>query len=194
MDDRNLILTEKAVKNHSKRLHNELKTHMKDLSLADAQNLFSKALGFNDFHEMKSVLFIKQNHKQSDTHQAGKTNAEFFVVFAQPCKMISPQLREDLIKKFSGINLGWEDQNINLSKIDINRKSCSFHIDPSSEFAMRSRQIGTTFIGALEILLRRVKVYLHNNNHDTFHEIGYKYRVKNNDGIFVQNEHRILGK
>ena len=52
----NLVLTEKAIKNHSKRLQKEVKTLDREISLCEAQNLFSRTLGFNNFHEVKAVL------------------------------------------------------------------------------------------------------------------------------------------
>lgn len=40
----------------SKRLQKELKNLNQDLSLSEAQNLFSKVLGFNHFHELKTII------------------------------------------------------------------------------------------------------------------------------------------
>lgn len=56
MINQNLILTEKAIKNHSKRLQKELKNLNQNLTLGETQNLFAKSLGFNNFHELKKVI------------------------------------------------------------------------------------------------------------------------------------------
>ncbi len=53
---KNLVLTEEAIKSHSKRMKKELAHHQLDLSLCETQNLFAKALGFNNFHELKNIL------------------------------------------------------------------------------------------------------------------------------------------
>ena len=66
MTHQNLILTEKAIKAHCKRLQKELKNYNQDLSLGETQNLFSKALGFNNFHELKKVLVNNKNIKADD--------------------------------------------------------------------------------------------------------------------------------
>lgn len=58
MTHQNLILTEKAIKNHSKRLQKELKKFDPNLSLGEAQNLFSKSLGFNNWNHLSSILSI----------------------------------------------------------------------------------------------------------------------------------------
>lgn len=56
MTHQNLVLTEKAIKNHSKRLQKELKNYSKDISLGEAQTLFSKSLGFNDWKHLSVIL------------------------------------------------------------------------------------------------------------------------------------------
>lgn len=56
MTQSNLTLTEKAIKNHSKRLQTELKTFNQNLSLYESQNLYAKILGFNNFNELKNIL------------------------------------------------------------------------------------------------------------------------------------------
>lgn len=56
MTHQNLVLTEKAIKNHSKRLQKELKNYNKDLSLGETQNLFAKSLGFNNWNHLSTIL------------------------------------------------------------------------------------------------------------------------------------------
>lgn len=56
MTQQNLVLTEKAIKNHCKRLKKELLNYQQDLSLCEIQNLFAKTLGFNHYHELKNIL------------------------------------------------------------------------------------------------------------------------------------------
>jgi hypothetical protein len=60
MTHNNLVLTEKAIKNHSKRLKKEMMNYGNNLSLGECQKIFSKILGFNNFHELQSIL-IKNN-------------------------------------------------------------------------------------------------------------------------------------
>lgn len=56
MTQQNLVLTEKAIKNHCKRLKKQLLNYQQDLSICEIQNLFAKTLGFNHFHELKNIL------------------------------------------------------------------------------------------------------------------------------------------
>lgn len=56
MTHQNLMLTEEAIKGHCKRLKKELQNINQDLPLMQVQNLFSRTLGFNNFHELKKVL------------------------------------------------------------------------------------------------------------------------------------------
>jgi hypothetical protein len=60
MTHQNLVLTEEAIKGHCKRLNKELLEVGNNLSLCETQNLFSKALGFNNFHELKKILNKRQ--------------------------------------------------------------------------------------------------------------------------------------
>ena len=58
MTHQNLLLSEKAIKAHSKRLQKELKNLNQDLPLTQVQNLLAKTFGFNNFHELKNILVI----------------------------------------------------------------------------------------------------------------------------------------
>lgn len=69
MQHQNLVLTEKAIKNHCKRLQQEMKRYKQELSLCEVQNLFARVLGFNNFHEVKSVL-------QTDSHENNSINID----------------------------------------------------------------------------------------------------------------------
>lgn len=51
-----LILTEKAIKKHSKRFQKEIQIYNNSFTLGEAQNHFAKILGFNNFHELKNIL------------------------------------------------------------------------------------------------------------------------------------------
>lgn len=82
MTHQNLVLSEKAIKNHCKRLQKQISCYNKEFTLGQAQNLFAKTLGFNNFYELKEVLknkplanintiedfynFIKKIEHQSD--------------------------------------------------------------------------------------------------------------------------------
>lgn len=63
MTQQNLFLTEKSIKNHCKRLQKEMKNYNQDLSLGEIQNLFSRTLGFNNFHELKTIIKQKKEVK-----------------------------------------------------------------------------------------------------------------------------------
>lgn len=67
MTHQNLILTEEAIKSHCKRLKKELKNLDKDLTLCEIQTLFSKSLGFNNFHELKTMLVNKKEITNNKT-------------------------------------------------------------------------------------------------------------------------------
>jgi hypothetical protein len=56
MHHNNLVLSEQAIKRHCKRLQKEMTSYNQNLSLGEIQNLFAKTLGFNNFHDLKSVI------------------------------------------------------------------------------------------------------------------------------------------
>lgn len=60
MTQQNLVLTEKAIARHTKRLQQELKKLDKDLKLSEAQNLLSRIFGMKDYHELKQVLKFEE--------------------------------------------------------------------------------------------------------------------------------------
>lgn len=62
MSHHNLVLTEKAIKSHSKRLQKEMLESNIKLSVTEAQNLFSRILGFQHYHDLKSILNIDGNN------------------------------------------------------------------------------------------------------------------------------------
>lgn len=60
MTQQNLVLTEKAIARHTKRLQQELKKFDKDLKLSEAQNLLSRIFGMKDYHELKQILKFEE--------------------------------------------------------------------------------------------------------------------------------------
>lgn len=56
MTHQNLILTEKAIKRHSKRLQHELLKFNIDLKLTESQDMLSRIIGMKDFHELKQIF------------------------------------------------------------------------------------------------------------------------------------------
>lgn len=66
MNQTKLFLTEKAIKNHCKRLQKELKNYQQDISLTQSQKIFAKTLGFNHFYELKKILSADDNNKIKD--------------------------------------------------------------------------------------------------------------------------------
>lgn len=56
MENARLVLTENAIKRHSKRLQQFLQTLDIDYSLTQSQNAFAKILGMADYHELHQIL------------------------------------------------------------------------------------------------------------------------------------------
>jgi hypothetical protein len=56
MTHQNLVLTEKAIKNHCKRLKKELSVLNPNISLGESQQIFSKALGFNNWNHLSKII------------------------------------------------------------------------------------------------------------------------------------------
>lgn len=56
-----LVLSENAVKRHSKRLQEEIKqTYKPDFTLSEAQNMLSRVFGMTNWHELKKVLLPEE--------------------------------------------------------------------------------------------------------------------------------------
>lgn len=66
MTHQNLLLSEKAIKAHSKRLQKELQQINKNITLGQVQNIFAKSLGFNNFYDLKNIL--TKNNKNVDNN------------------------------------------------------------------------------------------------------------------------------
>lgn len=76
MTHQNLLLSEKAIKAHSKRLQKELKNLNQDLPLTQVQNLLAKTFGFNNFHELKNILVI--NNKEMTAEEIEKLSQNLY--------------------------------------------------------------------------------------------------------------------
>lgn len=98
MTHQNLILTEKAIGRHAKRLQKELRKINHDLKLSEAQNMLSNILGMKDYHELKQVLSIE------DKKEYIEKNAEISIVK----KLSSPEYAKNKLEFF------FEEGNINL--------------------------------------------------------------------------------
>lgn len=66
MTHQNLVLTEKAIGRHTKRLQKELAKINHDLKLSEAQNMLSRILGMKDYHELKQVLKFENEEIQDN--------------------------------------------------------------------------------------------------------------------------------
>ena len=64
-----LVLTEKAVKHHAKRLQKEMNHLGSPLTLSQSQQLFAKSLGFSNFHELQQMLRAQQSTLATPTNQ-----------------------------------------------------------------------------------------------------------------------------
>lgn len=67
MDNPRLVLTENAIKRHSKRLQKILKEHNVDCSLTASQNIFAKVIGLEDWHELNLLLKSSNGESSDDT-------------------------------------------------------------------------------------------------------------------------------
>lgn len=56
MSNKTMVFNEKTVGRHTKRLQKELSKINHELKLSEAQNMLSRILGMNDYHELKQVL------------------------------------------------------------------------------------------------------------------------------------------
>lgn len=65
MTQQNLVLTEKAIGRHIKRLQKELSNIQHQIKLSEAQNMFSRILGMKDFYELKKVLQLENSLEES---------------------------------------------------------------------------------------------------------------------------------
>lgn len=91
MTHQNLLLSEKAIKAHSKRLQKELKKLNQDLPLTQVQNLLAKSFGFNNFHDLKKILVI--NNKSIDENivyknliNTSKNQTDINNIYLKACK------------------------------------------------------------------------------------------------------------
>lgn len=66
MTHQNLVLTEKAIGRHTKRLQKELSKINHDLKLSEAQNMLSRILGMKDYHELKQVLKFDKKEEEEE--------------------------------------------------------------------------------------------------------------------------------
>lgn len=85
MTHQNLVLTEKAIKAHCKRLQKELKNLNKDLSLGETQNIFAKSLGFNNFFDLKIILKKDKIHPFNIIYESfikKLNNKEYFQMYS----------------------------------------------------------------------------------------------------------------
>ncbi len=204
MTHQNLILTEKAIKNHSKRLQKELKTLNQDLSLGEVQNLLSKTLGFNNFHELKKVLENEQKSKHpfdeiEDSFYNVLDKNQYFKVFIAPVNKINKKLQKELVNLINSLNLGHKEQSIKILKIEINEDSCVIFLDPTSKFSELNyrdikgeRIIGSTIAGACHMLISKICDYLVIQGYKEYYDISYGYKIKNDTRNFIHFEDLIL--
>lgn len=54
--NQNIVLTEKAIGRHTKRLQKELEKINNHIKLSEAQNMLARILGMKDYHELKNTL------------------------------------------------------------------------------------------------------------------------------------------
>lgn len=199
MTHKNLALSEKAIKNHCKRLKKELQFYNQDLSLAETQQLFSKILGFTSFHELKNILhnekqFIHPFNELIKNFDDKNNEKEFFVVLIKPVNSISTDMQKKLKEYIYSLPLGIKEQKISIDHISINEHFCSIYLDPKSEFSHLSNAkiMGVTVDGALNVLTRTVSHYLTEHGFTLFDHIEYIYKIKNNTRFSIHLEDLIL--
>lgn len=194
MTHQNLILTEEAIKAHCKRLHKELKKLNQDYPLTQVQNLFAKSLGFNNFHELKEILFKEQKiYLPFNIVKIFKNNlkeSEIFI-FIKPSKQISKQLQSELQDYIPTIKLGWKEQKINFSDIKINQDYLLVYLDPESDFSdlVDLKEWGIELHDAVDLVTKKIRNYLVDNNIIDFDNVEYGYNIfkENRTCMHVEN-------
>lgn len=78
MTHQNLILTEKAIGRHTKRLQKELLKLNHEFKLSETQNMLSRILGMNNYHELKEVL--KFENKEEEKNNEPKKQVNFPII------------------------------------------------------------------------------------------------------------------
>jgi hypothetical protein len=121
MTHQNLVLTEKAIKNHCKRLHKEIIVYHKEFTLSEAQNLFARTLGFKNFHELKIILNNKKSASINTIDEFYKFiediehKSDFIYLYPDgqikylPYNSLEENVGFITINEYKFINLDWEN-------------------------------------------------------------------------------------
>lgn len=206
MTDSKLVLTEKAIKAHSKRLHRELKDKGFELTLNEAQTLFSKSLGFNNFHDVKSVLKNEKNFEHPFTQLVDsfefKRNECFYVICVTPVMPITPSIQDELkniiLKKEKQIFSEYiNEQRKYINRIHIDECKCVLYLDPNSNFSKfqmePDKSIRYTEHGVLQTLLRVILIFLESKGHTKFYNAEYGFKKVHQESKYMSLEfHDIL--
>jgi len=169
MTHQNLILTEKAIKAHCKRLQKELKNLKQELQLTQVQNLLAKVFGFNNFHELKEILDKEREDKYSPINMVRNFKNNFkkseIFIFIKPKNKMNQKFQVQLKDYILSSQLGWKEQKIKFSEIKINQDYLVVYLNPESEFSdlIDLKEWGIKLHEAVDLLTKKICNYLTEN-------------------------------
>lgn len=103
---RPLVITEKSLKRHTKRLQQEMLHYKEDFKLSEAQNMLAKIFGTKDFHELNSII---------------KNTADITVEENLKVNMVPlPAYWQESIDFLASFKPMWEKQYISLNEVNTN--------------------------------------------------------------------------
>lgn len=183
MTHKNLVLSENAVKRHCKRLQQLMKHYNQKLSLGEIQNLFSKTLGFNNFHELKQILNQEQQ-KNPFTNMLDKFESKskdsLILLYIRPVKKMQQRFQKELKNFLLQIETKMKEEHIYFLENHINEDSCCIYLDPNSKFVSMDNKYGTTIYGALYSLSHNILKIMQQQDFDLFYNFEIGYKVNNN--------------
>lgn len=191
MTHQNLILTEEAIKAHSKRLQKELKKLNQDLPLTQVQNLLSKAFGFNNFYELKEIFknekinnkkyilnkIIPEHYKKNSITKKKENMLEH--VLLDELEIVQHKIPQEFINLVDVIltsNLEKVITYIENNKIDLNYQIPGRNWQPKNilEFAIFFEQYNI-----LKYLIESKNINLNNSHEYLIHIESKRNNIKN---------------
>lgn len=181
MTHQKLILTEEAIKGHCKRLKKELKNLNQDLPLTQVQNLFSKSLRFNNFHELKNILYNQKEGIPDIVYkkiiESSKTQSKIEKIFNSACEEGDLKL----------VKLLFEDKNI-INKPDFFTTRKSGPVGPlSSACASGNIELVKYFIEDLNCMFEENYMYIYSRHGDIFHYMSKHINLESKNQEFINN-------
>jgi ankyrin repeat protein len=181
MTHQNLVLSEKAIKAHSKRLQKQFKNYNQELSLSESQNLFSKTLGFN-----KSNL---SKHEQLTEKEKSFLEPKYLQLF-----LLSIDGNLDKFKEYlnnhteldlnfiikdrswepkSAIEFALKSNNLEIVNYLIDNKSLNINLNISNNYLLKH----SCYDGHLDLVKKLIKL----TNFD-YHSLNYSFQISAQSG------------